>query len=198
MKLLFDFFPILLFFIAFKLFGIYIATATTMAASAIQVGVYWLQHRRFESLHIVTLVTVVLLGGSTLLFHNDLFIKWKPTAIYWVFALLFLSSQVIGKKPIIQRLLDGKINLPASVWYRLNIGWAIFFLLMGAVNVFVLSHFSTNTWVNFKLFGTLGLTLLFLIAQAVYMSKFMDTKNTLPGRPANDEKKISDARFDDV
>ncbi|HVV68361.1 MAG TPA: septation protein A [Gammaproteobacteria bacterium] len=180
MKLLFDFFPIFLFFIAFKFFGIYIATATTMLASLLQVGIYWLKHRRFESLHIITLVTVVLLGGSTLLLHNDLFIKWKPTAIYWVFALAFLSSQFIGKKPLIQRLLDSKLSLPRNVWQRLNVSWILFFVLMGIANIYVLYHFSTNAWVNFKLFGTLGLTLVFMVIQAIYMTKYMDTKNNTP------------------
>ena len=180
MKLLFDFFPIFLFFIAFKCFGIYIATATTMVASLLQVIVYWLKHRRFESLHIITLVTVVLLGGSTLLLHNDLFIKWKPTAIYWVFALAFLCSQFIGKKTLIQRLLDSKLSLPRNVWQRLNVSWAVFFVVMGIANIYVLYHFSTNAWVNFKLFGTLGLTVVFMVIQAIYMTKYMDVKNNSP------------------
>lgn len=173
MKLLFDFFPILLFFIAFKFFGIYTATAVTMGASLLQVGVYWWIHRRFESLHIITLVMVVLLGSSTLLFHNDLFIKWKPTAIYWVFALVFLASHYIGKKTVIQRLLDGKLSLPPTAWQRLNSSWILFFFVMGSLNVYVLYHFSTEAWVNFKLFGTLGMTLAFLVAQAIYMAKYM-------------------------
>jgi intracellular septation protein len=176
MKLLFDFFPIFLFFIAFKLFGIYIATATTMAASLLQLFLYWLKHREFESLHIITFVTVVLLGGSTLLLHNDLFIKWKPTAIYWVFALLFLCSQFIGKKTVIQRLLDSKLSLPYAIWRRLNLSWVLFFSIMGAANIYVLYHFSTNAWVNFKLFGTLGITIIFLIGQAIYMSHYMEPK----------------------
>jgi len=178
MKLLFDFFPILLFFISFKLFGIYIATATTMAASIAQVGFYWLKHRRFETLHMITLIVVVLFGGSTLLLHNDLFIKWKPTAIYWVFALAFLGSQFLGKKTLIQRMLDAQMTLPSNVWQRLNYSWVIFFTLMGIANVYVLYHFSTNAWVNFKLFGTLGLTVVFLIFQAIYMSKYMQNPTT--------------------
>lgn len=178
MKLLFDFFPILLFFISFKFFGIYIATATTMAASIVQVGLYWLKHRRFEMLHMITLFVVVIFGGSTLLLHNDLFIKWKPTAIYWVFALAFFGSQFIGKKPLIERMLGGQMTLPNKIWQRLNYSWIIFFIIMGIANVYVLYHFSTNAWVNFKLFGTLGLTVVFLILQAIYMSKYMQTDTT--------------------
>ncbi len=183
MKLLFDFFPILLFFIAFKFFGIYTATAVTMAASILQVSIYWYKHRRFESLHLITLVIVILLGGTTLLLHNDLFIKWKPTVIYWVFALCFLASQFIGKAPLVQRLLSAQLSLPDSAWQRLNLSWVVFFSLMGSINIYVLYHFSTNAWVNFKLFGTLGLTLIFLIAQAIYMSRFMESKSTAGSSP---------------
>lgn len=183
MKLLFDFFPIFIFFLAFKFFGIYIATATTMAASLLQVAIYWLRHKSFESLHIITLITVMLFGGTTLLLHNELFIKWKPTAIYWIFAVVFLGSQFIGKKPLIQRLLDSKMSLPKAVWQRLNISWVLFFAVMGIANVYVLYHFSTNAWVNFKLFGTLGLTILFLIFQAIYMSKYLDVKRIASKQP---------------
>lgn len=195
MKLLFDFFPILLFFIAFKLFNIYIATATTMLAAVLQVLIYWLKNRRFESLHIITLITVVLLGSTTLLLHNDLFIKWKPTALYWTFAVVFFFSQFIGQKPIIQRLLDAQLSLPRNAWQRLNVSWVVFFIVMGLANIYVLYHFSTNTWVNFKLFGTLGLTVIFLIAQAIYMSKFMGNKNNPTVKrllPANNLKSSND------
>lgn len=185
MKLLFDFFPILLFFLAFKVFGIYTATAVTMAASLLQVSVYWLKNRRFESLHLITLAIVILLGGSTLWLHNDLFIKWKPTVIYWIFALFFLGSQFIGKKPLVQRLLGAQLSLPHLVWRRLNFSWIIFFSLMGMLNVYVLYHFSTNAWVNFKLFGSLGLTLAFLVVQAIYMSRFMEQKNMTTSMPIN-------------
>lgn len=176
MKLLFDFFPIFLFFIAFKWFGIYIATAVTMVGSLLQVSIYWLKHRKFEGLHLITLAIVVLLGGTTLLLHNELFIKWKPTAIYWTFALSFLGSQFIGKKPLIQRLLDTQITLPVLIWRHLNLSWALFFSIMGIVNVYVIYHFSTNAWVNFKLFGSLGMTIIFLIAQAIYMSRYLEQK----------------------
>src|SRR5580700_1227314 len=123
MKLLFDFFPILLFFIAFKFFGIYVATAVAMAASLVQVAIYRLKHKRFESMHIITLVMVVVLGGATLLSHDAMFIKWKPTAIYWVFAIAFLASHFIGQKPIIQRLMEKQLSLPLKVWQKLNISW---------------------------------------------------------------------------
>lgn len=178
MKLLFDFFPIFLFFIAFKWYGVYIATAVTMFASLLQVGAYWLKNRKFEVLHLITLLTVIFLGGTTLLLHNELFIKWKPTAIYWIFALVFLGSHFVGKKLLIQRMLDAQITLPFQVWRRLNLSWVVFFAVMGAVNIYVVYHFSTNTWVNFKLFGTLSMMIAFLIVQAIYMSRFMEQKQT--------------------
>jgi intracellular septation protein len=174
MKLLFDFFPILLFFIAFKIYGIYTATAVAMAASLLQVAGFWLKHRRFEMMHIVTLASVLLLGGATLIFHNPLFIKWKPTVIYWIFALLFLGTQFVGKKPLIQRMMEEKLSLPKLVWGRLNLSWAVFFAAMGAANLFVAYHYSIDVWVNFKLFGSFGLTFAFIILQALYMAKYAE------------------------
>lgn len=188
MRILFDFFPILIFFIAYKFFGIFVATALTMAASLVQVSCYWLKHRKFETMHIITLIMVLLFGGSTLWLHNDLFIKWKPTAIYWIFALALLLSQFIGKKPIIQHLLASKVELPSKIWQHLNLSWVIFFTLMGLANVYVLYHFSTNAWVNFKLFGCFGLTLGFLIIQAIYMAKHINRESlNLPKSEPRDD-----------
>lgn len=171
MKLLFDFFPILLFFITYKFLGIFYATAIAMIASILQVALYWFKHRRFEIMHLVTLGCVLLLGGATLLWHNDLFIKWKPTAIYWIFALLFLGTQFFGGKPLIRRLMEEKIELSKLAWIRLNLSWVIFFGVMGTLNIYVAYHFSTNTWVDFKLFGSLGLTVIFVILQSIYIAK---------------------------
>ena len=178
MKLLFDFLPILLFFIAFKLFDIYTATAVGMVASLLQVAIYWFMHRRFESLHVITFLLVTILGSATLFLHNATFVKWKPTAIYWAFALVFFTSRFVGKKPLLQTLMDKNLSLPKTVWQRLNLSWVIFFAIMGAVNLYVVYHYSTNAWVNFKLFGALGLTVLFLLAQAFYMSKYMGAQNS--------------------
>lgn len=189
MKLLFDFFPILLFFIAFKIFGIYYATGVAMAASLLQVFGYWLKHRRFETMHIITLIVVLLLGSATLFFHNALFIKWKPTAIYWAFALAFLGSQFIGNKPLIQRMMEEKLSLENSIWIRLNLSWVIFFAVMGVVNLIVAYNWSTNAWVNFKLFGTVGLTILFVIVQAIYMARH--TKEPNPKDINNEQSKSS-------
>jgi intracellular septation protein len=174
MKLLFDFFPIILFFIAYKLVGIYVATAIAMLASLIQTMSFWLKHRRFEFTHIITLAIILILGSATIILHDAMFIKWKPTAVYWLFALLFLATQFIGNKTLIQRMMDGKLTLPDAIWTRLNLSWSIFFVAMGIANLYVVYHFSTNTWVNFKLFGTLGLTIVFVVVQSLYIARHIE------------------------
>lgn len=175
MKFLFDFFPIALFFIAYKLGDIYLATITAIIASLIQVA--WSRYRqgKFEKLPLLTLGSIVILGGATLFFRDEMFIKWKPTAIYWVTSLAFLLSQFIGKKPLIQRAAEKTIQLNSKIWTQLNLSWSIFFGLMGCANLYVIYNFDTDTWVNFKLFGTLGLTLLFVIVQAIYMARHAQT-----------------------
>ena len=177
MQLLFDFLPIIAFFIGFKFFGIYIATGVAIVISLILVIVYWLRHKHVPGLQLVNLGIITVLGGSTLLLHNELFIKWKPTVLNWVLAIVFLASQFIGKKPIIQKLLEEKITLPKHIWQNLNLSWAVFFSIMGLVNIIVAYNFDTNTWVNFKLFGILGLTLVFAVLQAVYLSKHVKEKS---------------------
>lgn len=171
MKLLFDFLPILLFFIAFKFYGIFVATAVAMIACVLQIVIYWIKYRRFEPLYIITLIIVLALGSATLILHNSMIIKWKPTLVYWVLALLLFFTQFFGEKPLIQRLLSDKIELSKIVWTKLNVSWIIFFILMGAANLFVAYYFSTNTWVNFKVFGGFGLMLLMGIIQAIYIAK---------------------------
>ena len=174
MKLLFDYFPIICFFIAYKFFGVYTATSVTMGACALQNIVYWLIHKRFENLHLITLVSVFVLGTFTLIFHTPQFIQWKPTIIYWIFAGILLFAQFMTKKNLLTRMLGDKITLPDRVWSHLNISWSVFFIFLGFLNIYVMYHYSLNAWVNFKLFGTLGLTVVFIIAQAVYMSRHME------------------------
>ena len=173
MKLLFDYFPIICFFIAYKFFGVYIATAVTMGACALQNLIYWLIHKRFEKLHVITLISVFLLGGFTLIFHKAIFIQWKPTIIYWVFAVVLFSSQFFSKKNLLSHMLGEKVILPKKIWGHLNTAWIIFFIFLGFLNIYVMYHYSLDAWVNFKLFGTLGLTLVFTVAQAIYMSRYM-------------------------
>lgn len=173
MKMFFDFFPIILFFVAYKLEGIYVATMVAIAATFLQVGWVWLRHRRVEPMHLVTLGLIVVFGGATLYLHDEQFIKWKPTVINWLFGVAFLASQFIGERPFIQRMMANNIELPHHVWYRLNMSWALFFLFLGGVNLFVIYMFDTDTWVNFKLFGMLGLTFAFVILQAIFLSRYL-------------------------
>ena len=174
MKLLFDFFPVILFFISYKLYGMYIAIVIAMAAIVLQLAVFWIKHRRFETMQLITAALIIVLGGISLLFHNELFFKWKPTAVNWIFALLFIGSQLIGKKPLIQRMMEKNVSLPEIVWQRLNLAWILFFILMGIANLYVVYNFSTDTWVNFKLFGVLGLTIAFVIIQAIYLARHIE------------------------
>ena len=173
-KLLFDFFPVILFFAAFKLEddpkrGIMLATAVVIVATLVQVGYMRWRHGRVEKLHLVTLVLVVALGGLTLALDDERFIKWKPTLVNWGFALVFLGSQFIGSRPIIRRLMESRVTLSDHAWTRLNLGWTGFFVFLGAANLFVAYRFSTDFWVDFKLFGILGLTALFIVGQSAWL-----------------------------
>jgi len=178
MKFLIDFFPVVAFFIAFYIpedrsQGIYLATAVAIAASFIQVTLYWLFTRRFEKMHLITLVILVVLGGATLWFQNENFIKWKPTAVNWLFAAALLGGQYLFNKNLVQHMLQHAVELPQHVWNNLNISWAIFFIFSGLANLYVAFNFSNEIWVNFKLFGILGLTLLFAIGQGFYMNQYI-------------------------
>ena len=186
MKFLFDFFPLVAFLIAFyypedREQGIYLAIQVLIIASAIQIIVYWLITRKFEKMHVITLILTVILGGATLLLKDVRFIKWKPTVVNWIFALVFFGSQFICKKPIIRRMMDHAISVPNEIWTKLNIGWVVFFIFSGIANLYVAYNFSTEFWVNFKVYGLLGLTFIFAIAQAMYMSQHI--------KDVNEEKK---------
>ena len=144
-----------------------------IAASLIQAGAFWLKHRRIELSHSITLILVLTLGAATVLFKNEMFIKWKPTAVYWIFALILLGSQFIGSKPAIEHLMGNKIALPKEAWQKLNFSWTLFFIVMGTVNLYVAYNFNTDVWVNFKMFGALGGTLIFGILQSLYMARYL-------------------------
>lgn len=171
MQVFYDLLPVVLFFIVYKFAGIYAATGAAIIISALQVIIYWVRYKQFEKMQLVTFVLILLLGGATLFFHNPIFIKWKPTAIYWAFSIIFIGSHFIGKKPLLQYVMAGKVDLPAPIWAKLNLSWAIFFAGIGLLNIYVAYHYSTNTWVNFKLFGIFGLMLVFIVIQAFYLSK---------------------------
>jgi intracellular septation protein len=173
MKFLFDLFPILLFFLAYKLYDIYVATAVAIAAAFVQITLFWLKNRRFENMHLVTLVILIVFGGLTLYLKDPIFIMWKPTIVNWLFGAVFLGSQFIGRRTLVERMMSHAITVPGPVWDKLNWAWVGFFAAMGALNLVVAYHFSENTWVNFKLFGMMGLTILFVFLQAIFLSRYM-------------------------
>ncbi len=178
MKILFDFFPIIIFFIVYKLFGIYAATGAAIVASIIQVIYYRIQHGKFEHLQIATLALIILLGGATLIFHEVIFIKWKITIVNWLFAMIFLITQFFGKEPLIKSMMKKNIPLPDKIWCRLNLMWIIYFFVLGTANLYVIYHYTTDIWVDFKLFGVLTLTVLFALGQGLYLYKHMQKEGT--------------------
>lgn len=182
MKFLFDLLPVLLFFITFKLYGIYTATAVAIAATFIQIAWVWFRHRKVDKMLWVSLVIIVLLGGATLALQDETFIKWKPTVLYWVFATVLLVATSFFNKNLIRVLLEKQIALPDVVWGRVNLSWVAFFLFMGFINLYVAFSYSIDTWVNFKLFGSTGLMLVFIVIQGAMLGKHIkqpqSTSNT--------------------
>jgi intracellular septation protein len=172
MQLLFDFLPVIAFFVAYKFAGIFVATGVIIVASALQVATYWLWKRRVNPMH---LGLVLVFGGLTLLIHDKSFIMWKPTILNWLFAAAFLGSmwRRVSDRPLIQRMLNvagGDLSLSDRLWRSLNWMWIAFFTLMGALNLFVFRNFDENTWVNFKAWGMLGLTLVFIVLQGFWIA----------------------------
>jgi len=174
MKLLFDLFPVILFFIVFKVAGVFAATATAIAATFVQVGWVKYRHGKVVTMLWVSLGIITVFGGATLLLHDETFIKWKPTILYWFFAAALLVSAIVLKKNLMRALLQEKMPLPDFVWNRLNLSWSAFFVLLGILNLYVAYHFSTDAWVNFKLFGTTGIMLVFILAQSALLSKYVE------------------------
>lgn len=210
MKLLLDFLPIILFFGTFKFaegrkdwasqfasdhFGIMVsggtvgpneapvllATAVVILATLAQVAILLARGKKIDLMLWVSLGLVTVLGGATIWFHNETFIKWKPSVLYWVMGLAFWLSQVLFRKNLLQALIGEQLDLPPRVWQRLNFAWIAFFAFMGLLNLYVAYSFSTDTWVSFKLFGGIGLMLAFTIGQGVYISRHMSPEGEAPG-----------------
>ena len=215
MKFLIDFFPVVLFLIAYKFTNIYTATMVIIVAAFIQVAGYWLVTRRVEKMHLISLALFIVLGGLTLYLRDKRFIMWKPTIVNWLFAAAFVGSAYIGGKPLIQRMLSGQLDLPDIAWKKLNWAWVGFFIVSGLINLYFAQRyivaqdalvqvapkttdeqladldcstgFSTaaiplcetasakeKTWVGVKVFGLMGLTILFIIAQTIFLMRYME------------------------
>ena len=208
MKQLFDFFPILLFFILYKFYldlpdelilgvnawvplmeltpgessdAIYLATLAAIVVTLLQVAGVAILLRKLEKMPLITLALLIVFGGATLALKDPVFIQWKPTAINWLFALVFLGSHLVGDKPLIQRMMGHAIEIrEARIWVQLNLAWVAFFVVAGIANLVVAPEidplglqFSEDTWVDFKLFGLMGMTIAFVVAQAIYLARYM-------------------------
>ncbi len=162
------------------------ATAALIAATVIQISYNWLRHKKIEKMHIVTLVLVVIFGGATIYFKEPQFLIWKVSIANWLFAVVFFASHFIGNKtPIVKRMMQANISMPDNAWNRLSISWVLFFVLTGVINLIVAHFYSFDIWVDFKLFGILGLTLVFVIAQGFFLSKHIIEEDS--EQPATDE-----------
>ncbi|GAA4652092.1 septation protein A [Kistimonas scapharcae] len=191
MKQFIDFLPLLVFFIVYKIDprtvslaghefefgGIFSATMVLIVASVIVYGLLYLKQKSLEKSQLITLVAVLLFGSLTLAFHEEAYLKWKAPIVNWIFGVAFLASQFIGQKPLIRRMLDHAMSLPDAIWTRLNTSWAIFFILLGAANLYVAFTFET-IWVDFKVFGSLGLTFAFVIIQFLFLARYIKQEDT--------------------
>lgn len=174
-KFLFDLFPLILFFIAYRYADIYTATAVAIAASVAQF--IWLRAtgKRIEMMHWINLSVIVIFGGATLWLQNDAFIKWKPTVLYWLFGGALLVARYVLGRNLMRKLLGGQLELSDVLWDKLNLSWSLFFVAAGAINLYVAfsGQFTEAQWVSFKVFGLMGLLLVFVIAQSVWLGKHM-------------------------
>lgn len=181
MTLLKDLFPVLLFFLVYKFTDIYLAVAVMIVAVTLQTLYIWFRDRHVPWVQRLTLVLVWLFGGATIVLRDPVFIQWKPTILQWLLAAAFIVSHFVGGgKVVIQRLLEAKVNLPERLWLKLNVAWILFFIFSGGLNLYVAHRFDENVWVNFKLFGMMGLTLLFVLAQGAFLARYL---------PENSEEK---------
>jgi intracellular septation protein len=176
MKFLFDLLPIILFFVVFKMADIYAATAVAIGTSVLQVGWLKLKRRKVDTMMWVSLAIIIVFGGATLLLKDETFIKWKPTVLYWLFGSTLIVGQLLFRRNLIRTVMGEQMELPEPVWGKLNMSWSAFFVFMGAANLYVAYNFSTDTWVNFKLFGGMGLMLVFVVLQALFLSRYVQEK----------------------
>lgn len=189
MQLIVDFLPIIVFFAVYKgyaAFGaaedaIFPATAALMIVMTIQITVQWIRKRTVNKMLLVSGLLALVLGSITLVYRDALFIQWKATIVYWIFSVACLASRYIGDKTLIERVLGEAVELPSAIWHRLNLMWVVSFALLGAANIYVVYNYSQATWVNFKLYGLLGLTLVMALIQGIWIARYLpDDQQTKP------------------
>ncbi|PCJ20950.1 MAG: septation protein A [Gammaproteobacteria bacterium] len=190
MKQLIDFIPLILFFTAYKLGDIYLATKTLMVVTTLQYGFYWIKDRKLERFQIITLSAVYIFGTLTLVLHDETFLKWKAPMVNGLFAMIFLGSQFVGEQNLVKRMMGHAVDLPDNIWTHLNYSWVVFFLFSGSANLYVAFTYH-EYWVDFKVFGSLGMTLLFMVGQTIYLAKYIkepeeDGAETDPAKPSDD------------
>jgi intracellular septation protein len=170
MKLLFDFFPLIAFFVAFTLYDLYVATATIIVAIALQIAYQWFRHGKVNNMLLISGALVAVFGGITLVLRDPLFIQWKVTVVNWLFAAAFLGSQLFGQKTFTERLMGQAVELDPAVWRQLNLLWVVNFAVIGALNLYVMYNFDVQVWVYFKTWGMIGLSVLMAVGQAFWIS----------------------------
>lgn len=183
MKFLFDLFPVILFFATYKFAGIYAATGVAIAATFAQIGWVRFRHGKVDKMLWISLGLIVVFGGMTLILRDPTFIMWKPTVLYWLFACVLLVSALFFRKNLIRSMLEANVQLPEALWGKLNLAWVAFFAVMGVLNLYVAFNFSESDWVNFKLFGGMGLMFLFIIAQGLLLAKYVESDETKKETP---------------
>ncbi|PHM64074.1 intracellular septation protein A [Xenorhabdus stockiae] len=173
MKQLLDFLPLVVFFVVYKMYDIFYASGALIAATGLAVVITYAIYRKVEKSSLITFAITAVFGTLTLTFHSDLFIKWKVTVIYAIFALALLISQWVMKKPLIQKMLGKELELPDAIWNKLNTAWAIFFIVCALANIYIAFWLSMDVWMNFKVFGLTALTLVFTVLSVIYIYRHL-------------------------
>lgn len=178
MQVIIDLLPVILFFIAYKKAGIFVATAVAIVSTLLLILIVWIRRRKIEKMLIINGAVITVLGGITLLLHDKTYIMWKPTVIYWIGAIALLFSRYVFRHNLIERMLGKVMAPPAKVWDKLNLCWIAFLIALGILNLYVAFHYDENDWVNFKLFGTTSLMFVFIIAQVFALKDYWVEQNT--------------------
>ena len=173
MKFLFDLLPVILFFVGFKLYGIFAATAIAIATTLAMIIYSKIRHGKVEKMLLINGAVISVLGGVTLLLHDKTFIMWKPTVLYWLLAAVLLVSNLFFNKNYIQQIMGKMIAAPANIWNKLNLAWVIFLIGLGFLNLYIAFNYNEDTWVNFKLFGVTSLMFVFVIVQTLLLRKYL-------------------------